>query len=57
MSEYDDLVLTDKQVTSDQVVVTVLGALAGLMAGKLVERTYKMGITSYRLKHGGSIKA
>lgn len=50
MDETINLELTTKQVAVDTVAVTVLASLAGLMAGKAVEKTYKAVITMIRLK-------
>jgi hypothetical protein len=53
MEETNGLVLTDKQIIGDKVVVTVLGSLAGLLAHQLVDKGYKAAITAYRLKRMG----
>ena len=50
MEETQELVLSVKQQTADQIAVTVLGGLAGLAASKMVERGYKAAITAYRIK-------
>lgn len=50
MDETMELDLTTKQVMTDQVAVTVLGALAGLLASTAVKKGYTVAITAYRLK-------
>lgn len=42
--------LSTKQLMVDQLAVTVLGAIAGLVAGKLVDRGYRAGIGYLRAR-------
>lgn len=50
MDETIEVELTNKQQLSDQVAVTVLSGLAGIVVTKLVEKGYKFAIMTYRLR-------
>lgn len=50
MDETIELELSNKQQIFDQVSVTVLSGLAGLVTSKLVEKGYRFAVTTYRLR-------
>lgn len=50
MNETMEVDLTNKQVIADQLAVTVVSGIAGLVAGKLAEKAYRFAITAYRLR-------
>jgi hypothetical protein len=50
MDETTSVELTHKQQLTDQVAVTVLAGLAGLLTTKGVEKGYKFVMAAYRLR-------
>jgi len=50
MEETMEVALTNKQQLTDQVAVTVLSGLAGIVVHKAVEKGYKFAITAYRAR-------
>lgn len=50
MDETMEIELTSKQQFADQLAVTVLGGIAGLLASKAVAKGYNTVLTMYRLK-------
>lgn len=50
MDETMEVELTSKQQMADQVAVTVLSGIAGLVVTKLVDKGYKFAITAYRVR-------
>ena len=50
MDETMEVELSSKQQLTDQVAVTVLSGIAGIVTTKLVEKGYKFAITAYRVR-------
>lgn len=50
MDEIMEVELTSKQQLTDQVAVTVLSGIAGILTTKVVEKSYKFAMTAYRAR-------
>lgn len=50
MEETNEVAVVETEKFPDQIAVTVLGGLAGLLANKVVEKVYRSAMKTYRLR-------